>query len=88
MSYLKSFGSFSEQVAKFYLKQIVRALIYVRDKVGLNHPNLNIENLLMKQDRDVLICGWSNSIKNDEKPLNFVIARLAIQMITGRDPFS
>jgi hypothetical protein len=27
-------------------------------------------------------------MKNNERPLNFVIARLAIQMITGRDPFS
>ena len=27
-------------------------------------------------------------MKNNEKPLSFVIAKMAIQMITGRDPFS
>jgi len=42
----------------------------------------------MKDNRDILLCGWSNSLQTVKHQPLMEIAQLAIQLVTGRNPFS
>jgi len=42
----------------------VKALIYA-ENLGAYHPNLAITNILMTDDREIMLCGWSNSLQRE-----------------------
>lgn len=53
---------------------------------GVSHPNLTIDNVLVEQNYNLLLGGWSNS-NNAKKDLLFGIAVIGINLLTGRSPF-
>jgi serine/threonine protein kinase len=88
--YLKRNGPFSEQVAKFYISQLISALQYC-ETVEVSHPNINASNILIEESGNILLCGWTNSsqtIKNQTKSLPFRLGELIVEMLTSRKLFT
>lgn len=89
LGYVKAIGSLSERVARFYTLQAVEALSYAHESLIL-HPRLLPENILVDENRDILLCGWSNSLNyqnNTVKDLLFSTGELIINLVTSRMPF-
>jgi len=59
----------------------------VKGKVGVNHPNLVLDNVLMEESRNLLLCGWANGLGVKREEVSFELAKLGIQLLVGRDPF-
>ena len=58
----------------------------MKEKRGLSHQNLNLENVLVDESKNVWVCGWSNSkgIKNE---LFFSIGEMCLRMMLGHGIF-
>lgn len=79
-------GPLSEATAKFYLSQVVSAVIYAGKNTGQPHPNLTVSNILMESNRNSLLCGWSNSLQSTRSN-SFSVGEMALIFMTGRSPF-
>lgn len=53
----------------------------------MSHPNLVLDNVLMEETRNLLLCGWSNGLRVKREEATFELAKLGIQLLVGRDPF-
>jgi len=91
LEYIHTKGALSEQTSKFYINQLIDALIYCEQKTNMTHPNLTLDNMLMNQDRNLLLCGWCNSCQTGNgssiSSTAFRIGELIINLVTSRALF-
>jgi serine/threonine protein kinase len=55
-------GKFSEPVARYFFLQILGALSYMHNEVGVCHRDLKPENILMDSDFNLKLADWGFSI--------------------------
>ncbi len=47
LNYIVEKGPVSERILRYFLKQIISGLLHVEQQIGMTHPNLILENVLM-----------------------------------------
>lgn len=58
--YLPRFGKMSEKMARTYFKQLVEGLATAAKlKPAVMHPNLQASSILLGDNGQLYICGWS-----------------------------
>lgn len=65
--FLAETGSFSEELTRYYFKQLVDAFAYLNEN-GISHRDLKPENIMFDQDYNLKIADFGFS---SAKPLNF-----------------
>lgn len=86
LTYLQTYKILSERITKYFLSKIVGALLYTEKEFNISHPNLTPGNILLEDNYNVILCGWSNSLQT-KKEVSFALAEIAVTMVTGRSPF-
>ncbi len=58
--YLPRYGRMNEKIARTYFKQLIEALNHLSNqKPTIIHPNLLASSLLLTEEAELKICGWS-----------------------------
>jgi serine/threonine protein kinase len=73
---LSNTGKFSEEVARYYFKQLLSAVFYLHNTAGICHRDLKPENLLMDSNFNLKMADFGFSIptggqKNNGKLTSF-----------------
>ena len=58
--YIPKFGRMNEKMARSYFKQMIEGLSYAAQlKPAIIHPNLQASSILLDENGQLYICGWS-----------------------------
>lgn len=90
--YLPRYGRMGEKMARTYFKDLVESLHSLAEfKPALIHPNLLASNLLLTEEGQLRICGWSEvSPKSEAERLKesvFSCGEILICLLTSFMPF-
>jgi serine/threonine protein kinase len=68
--YLPRFGKLTEKAARTLFLQLVQGLSNAsKSKPAILHPNLQATSILLDENGQLYICGWSELTTKDEKTL-------------------
>ena len=70
--YILKSGRFSEPTARFYFKQLVSAVQYIHQVVGVCHRDLKPENILLDKMFNIKIGDWGFASSMEAADLSFM----------------